>query len=92
MSTWVAALVAAAAITLTYLFCVRPMMRGRAADSPAEDPEIAQLREELRVLRAQHEQPPPTLVVVGVDDPPRHEMPWVGECFVDDSPRPVEGE
>jgi hypothetical protein len=58
MSTWVAALVAAAAITLTYVFCVRPMMRGRAAAAPAEDPEIAQLREELRVLRAQQEQPP----------------------------------
>ena len=58
MSTWVAALVAAAAITLTYVFCVRPMMRGRASDSRAEDPEIAGLREELRVLRAQQEQPP----------------------------------
>jgi hypothetical protein len=58
MSTWVAALVAAVAITLTYLFCVRPMMRGRAADSRAEDPEVVQLREELRVLRAQQEQPP----------------------------------
>jgi hypothetical protein len=56
MSTWVAALVAGAAITLTYLFCVRPMLngRGRATASSAEDPEIAQLREELRVLRAQH--------------------------------------
>jgi hypothetical protein len=49
-----------AAITLTYVFCVRPMMhgRGRAAAAPAEDPEIAQLREELRVLRAQHEHQP----------------------------------
>jgi hypothetical protein len=58
MSTWVAALVAAAAITLTYVFCVRPMMhgRGRAAAAPAEDPEIAHLRKELRGLRAQHEQ------------------------------------
>jgi hypothetical protein len=60
MSTWVAALVAAAAITLTYVFCVRPMMhaRGRAAASQAEDPEIAPLREELRVLRVQREQHP----------------------------------
>ena len=60
MSTWVAALVAAAAITLTYVFCVRPMMhgRGRATTSRAEDPEIAQLRDELRVLRAQRDQPP----------------------------------
>ena len=61
MSTWVAALAAAVAITLTYVFCVRPMMRGRAADSRAEDPEIAQLREELRALRSEqpHKQPPP---------------------------------
>lgn len=58
MSTWVAALVAAAAITLTYMFCVRPMMRGRAAHSSTDDPEIVQLREELRVLRAQQEQHP----------------------------------
>ncbi len=62
MSTWVAALAAAAAITLTYLFCVRPMMhgRGRAAASPAEDPEIAQLRAQLRALRGhQTHRPPP---------------------------------
>ena len=58
MSTWVAALVAAVAITLTYLLCVRPMMRGRAADSRAEDPEVVRLREELRALRAQQPQPP----------------------------------
>jgi hypothetical protein len=60
MSTWVTALVAAAAITLTYAFCVRPMMHGhgRAAAAAAEAPEIAQLREELRVLRAQQKQPP----------------------------------
>jgi cytochrome c-type biogenesis protein CcmH/NrfG len=63
MSTWVAALVAAAAITLTYLFCVRPMMQGhgQAATSRAEDHEIAKLREELRALRCEqlHKQPPP---------------------------------
>ena len=62
MSTWVAALVAAAAITLTYLFCVRPMMHGRsrAAKPRAEDTEIAELREELRALRSEqpHKQPP----------------------------------
>jgi hypothetical protein len=58
MNSWVAALVAAAAITLTYVFCVRPMMRGRPADSHADDPEIVQLREELRVLRAQQDRPP----------------------------------
>lgn len=65
MSTWVAILVAAAAFTLTYVFCVRPMMRGRAEGEEvalaAEDPEIADLRKELRVLRAQesHRQTPP---------------------------------
>jgi hypothetical protein len=64
MSTWVAALVAAAAITLTYVFCVRPMMhgRGQAATSRAEDREIAKLREELRALRPEqlnNQQPPP---------------------------------
>ena len=57
MSTWVAALVAAAAITLTYVFCVRPMMHGRGR-AAAENPQIARLREELRVLRAQHEHQP----------------------------------
>lgn len=61
MSTWVTALVASAAVTLTYLFCVRPMMRGRKRSPGAADPEVTQLREELRALRAQqpHEQPPP---------------------------------
>jgi hypothetical protein len=56
MNTWLAVLVAAAAFTLTYLFCVRPMMRGRAKGEDvalaAEDPEIADLREELRGLQA----------------------------------------
>jgi hypothetical protein len=61
MSTWMAALVAAAAITLTYVFCVRPIMhgRGRAAASRAEDPEITQLREELSALQAQRTHRPP---------------------------------
>lgn len=65
MSTWAAALVAAAAIGLTYLFCVRPMMRGRghcgmSARTSRHDEErgvtkreIADLREDLRILRAQ---------------------------------------
>jgi hypothetical protein len=61
MSTWLAAAVAAAAISLTYFFCVRPMLRGRggsamtgsAGDRSARDREIAELREDLRVLRAQ---------------------------------------
>jgi PII-like signaling protein len=65
MSTWVGALVAAAAIGLTSVFCVRPMMRGHSGctmhrsaagqlgDRSVREREIAQLREELRVLRAQ---------------------------------------
>ena len=56
MSTWLAVLVAAAAFTLTYVFCVRPMMHGRGNGDEvalaAEDPEIAELRKELRALRA----------------------------------------
>jgi hypothetical protein len=74
MSTWVGALVAAAAIGLTYVFCVRPMMRvhsgctmhqsapGPLGDRSVREREIAQVRDELRVLRAQGVldwQPPP---------------------------------
>ena len=33
MPTWLAAVIALAAITATYLFCVRPMLRGRCAAS-----------------------------------------------------------
>jgi len=62
VNTWPAALVAAAAIVLTYLFCVRPMSRGRVRrpESGSEEQTIAELREELRVLRAQRSfrQPP----------------------------------
>ena len=56
-STWAAGLVAAAAVTLTYLFCIRPMVRGRGrmpgsapgrvGDSGAEECEIAEVREEV---------------------------------------------
>jgi hypothetical protein len=56
-STWAAALVAAAAITLTYLFCIRPMMRARrtmpgsaprrVGESGAEESETADVREEV---------------------------------------------
>lgn len=60
MSTGIAALIALAAITVTYFSCVRPMLRGRghcAADGSTRDAEldrqVAELREELRVLRAQ---------------------------------------
>ncbi len=59
MSTWIAALLAIAAITATYLFCVRPTMRGRrmtsglAAPDVETDRQLAELSEELRMLRAQ---------------------------------------
>jgi hypothetical protein len=60
MSTGIAALIALAAVTVTYFSCVRPMLRGRehcAAGGSGPDAEldrqIAELREELRVLRAQ---------------------------------------
>lgn len=56
MSTWVAALIAGAAITVTYFSCIRPMRRGnRCAMTPARkssDRELAELREELDALRA----------------------------------------
>ena len=59
MSTWIAAFVAVAAIAATYFFCVRPAMRGRCAMNRTAgyelptDRQVAELREELRVLRAQ---------------------------------------
>lgn len=59
MSTWIAAVAAVAAIAATYFFCVRPALRGRCAMSgttgadPVTDRQIAELREELRMLRAQ---------------------------------------
>lgn len=59
MSVWIAALVALLAITSTYFFCVRPGMRGRCGMSGGTsqqadaDRQVAELREELRVLRAQ---------------------------------------
>lgn len=59
MSTWIAAFVAVAAIAATYFLCVRPALRGRCAMSgtseagSATDRQIAELREELRMLRAQ---------------------------------------
>jgi hypothetical protein len=63
MSSWVAALVAAAAFTLSYVFCVRPMMhakgKGQEVALAAEDPEIADLRAELRALRAHDSSPRP---------------------------------
>lgn len=58
MSTLVAALVAVGVVTAVYFFCLRPMRRGHcgmmAAQQDAElDRQIAELREEVRVLRAQ---------------------------------------
>ena len=59
MSTWIALAVAVAAIAATYVFCVRPGLRGRCAMSrssssdTATGQQLAELREELRVLRAQ---------------------------------------
>lgn len=62
MSVWLAGLIALAAITVTYFSCVRPHLRGNAgcatpgggAQSDADlDRQVAELREELRVLRAQ---------------------------------------
>lgn len=60
MSIWLAGLLALAAITVTYLSCVRPHMGKRgcsATASPQPDAvlnrQVADLREELRVLRAQ---------------------------------------
>lgn len=58
-STWVAAAIAVAAILATYFFCVRPAMRWRCAMSTSPGPgaeterQLAELREEVRVLRAQ---------------------------------------
>ena len=57
MSTWIAAVIAVAAITVTYFSCVRPMLRGRSQCGPARDPEldrqIAELRTEVRRLRTE---------------------------------------
>jgi hypothetical protein len=59
MSTWIALVVAVAAIAATYLFCVRPGLRGQCAmtrsssSDTATAQQLAELREEVRVLRAQ---------------------------------------
>jgi len=56
MSTLVAVLVAIGTGTAVYVFCLRPMRRGRcgvtASRQDAElDRQIAELRDELRILR-----------------------------------------
>ena len=62
MSVWIAGLIALGAITATYFSCVRPHLRNRGgcgmassrAQGDAElDRQVAELREELRMLRAQ---------------------------------------
>ena len=63
MSTWVAAMIAVAAILATYFFCVRPALRGRCAMSARLGPgadtgtetarQLAELREDVRLLSAQ---------------------------------------
>lgn len=58
MDTVFLAMVAAAALAATWFFCLRPMRRGRCAmTGRAGDPElsrqIAELQEEIRMLRAQ---------------------------------------
>lgn len=58
MSTWVVAVIAIASVTATCLFCVRPMLRRRshrgAPGGRADlDRQITELRDDVRVLRAQ---------------------------------------
>ncbi len=58
MPTWLAGLVALAAVVTVYFTCLRPMRRGHCAlPAGGQDTElqreIAELREELRILRAQ---------------------------------------
>lgn len=55
MPTWFVALVAIAAVTVTYFSCVRPMLRGRGrcgapGGSGDLDRQIAELREDVRVF------------------------------------------
>lgn len=59
MTTLTTGLIAAATIAAVYFFCIRPMRRGHCgldSDNAGEaqlDREVAALREDLRVLRAQ---------------------------------------
>ncbi|MFF5990685.1 MULTISPECIES: hypothetical protein [Prauserella] len=58
MPLWLTAIVLVVAMTFAYMFCIRPTLRGQGhCATPREDPEldrqIAELREEVRVLRAQ---------------------------------------
>jgi hypothetical protein len=61
MATWVAGLVALGTIVAVYLGCVRPMRHGHCAlhtgvRNTDLDRQFAELRAELRVLRARDEQ------------------------------------
>lgn len=47
-----AALIAAASIGASYLFCVRPLRRGTHCGAAPADPEITRLRAEVTQLRA----------------------------------------
>lgn len=58
MSTYVAGLITVVAIGAVYLFSVRPHLRGQRAmagdsDNAEQDRQIADLRKQLRMLRAQ---------------------------------------
>lgn len=61
MPVWIAAVIALAAVAATYVSCIRPHLRGSGCGMAGSDAEqstdtarqIAELREELRVLRAQ---------------------------------------
>ncbi len=60
MTTLTAGIIAAATIAAVYFFCIRPMRRGNRTSSNDDnagdaqlDRQVAALREELRVLRAQ---------------------------------------
>lgn len=56
MSTWLAALVAVAAVILVYVLCVRPMRRGAAGgcgERVSTAAQLAELRAELNGLRQQ---------------------------------------
>lgn len=59
MTTLTAGIIAAATIAAVYFFCIRPMRRGNCTSSNDDagdaqlDRQVAALREELRILRAQ---------------------------------------
>lgn len=56
-STWLAAVVALAAIAIIYSFCLRPHLPGRRRDvepqdeNPTVDRQLTELRDELQALR-----------------------------------------